>query len=393
MAKKYRVKDKNGKYIVTQIYGGHAADGQRAMDVNATLMGKTPAEHCAEMIKKAGGKGNFETKSISHDACNLPAYSFFNGMTMGPEYNYHYKVCEEIELTFKLNNKIVTEKELVKLKGGDNVVITANQEVTWTLLGNNKLEKLVQGKASYSFTMPKTGKFNIKATGKCDPSASKSVAVQVATKPVIDKKLAHALSFSGGLISGMNDIQTRAYAANVAETESAGTFNQKIENKFGYMGLYQFGASALADIGLINKKKYDDAVKKYGNKLANGSDPEIHKSFLKDANNWNSGYNKDKFLNDRSLQDKSFTQLANNNLKYASTDAKKIISNNAEKTAAYLKMAHLKGPNNASKGIVNPKYDVTDGNKTSMQKYGQGAANDLAKYTKIVQDAMNKKGK
>ena len=180
MAKKYRVKDKNGKYIVTQIYGGHAADGQRAMDVNATLMGKTPAEHCAEMIKKAGGKGNFETKSISHDACNLPAYSFFNGMTMGPEYNYHYKVCEEIELTFKLNNKIVTEKELVKLKGGDNVVITANQEVTWTLLGNNKLEKLVQGKASYSFTMPKTGKFNIKATGKCDPSASKSVAVQIA---------------------------------------------------------------------------------------------------------------------------------------------------------------------------------------------------------------------
>ena len=180
MAKKYRVKDKNGKYIVTQIYGGHAADGQRAMDVNATLMGKTPAEHCAEMIKKAGGKGNFETKSISHDACNLPAYSYFNGMTMGPEYNYHYKVCEEIELTFKLNNKIVTEKELAKLKGGDNVVITANQEVTWTLLGNNKLEKLVQGKASYSFTMPKTGKFNIKATGKCDPSASKSVAVQIA---------------------------------------------------------------------------------------------------------------------------------------------------------------------------------------------------------------------
>ena len=178
MAKKYRVKDKNGKYIVTQIYGGHAADGQRAMDVNATLMGKTPAEHCAEMIKKAGGKGNFETKSISHDACNLPAPSFFNGMTMGPEYNYHYKVCEEIELTFKLNNKIVTEKELAKLKGGDNVVITANQEVTWTLLGNNKLENLVQDKASYSFTMPKTGKFNIKATGKCDPSASKSVEVQ-----------------------------------------------------------------------------------------------------------------------------------------------------------------------------------------------------------------------
>ena len=135
------------------------------MDVNATLMGKTPAEHCAEMIKKAG-KGNFETKSISHDVCNLPALSFFPGETMGPEYNYYYKVCEEIELTYKLNNKTVTEKELVKLKGGDNVVITANQEVTWTLLGNNKLEKLVQGKASYSFTMPKTGKFNIKATGK-----------------------------------------------------------------------------------------------------------------------------------------------------------------------------------------------------------------------------------
>ena len=129
MAKKYRVKNKQGKYIVTEIWGGHAADGQRAMDVNATLMGKTPAEHCAEMIKKAG-KGYFETKSISHDVCNLPAPSFFNGETMGPEYNYYYKVCEKIELTYKLNNKTVTEKELAKLKGGDNVVITVNQEVT-----------------------------------------------------------------------------------------------------------------------------------------------------------------------------------------------------------------------------------------------------------------------
>ena len=393
MAKKYRVKDKNGKDKVNVVFADYDMAGRQKYRADDYLKGLTPEQHCKQMIAKRG-EGKFEHESATYDHCLLPVYSpYGGGKYLARVISYEYATCEEIELTFKLNGKTVTEKELAKLKGGDNVVITANQEVTWTLLGNNKLEKLVQGKASYSFTMPKTGKFNIKATGKCDPSASKSVAVQVATKPVIDKKLAHALSFSGGLISGMNDIQTRAYAANVAETESAGTFNQKIENKFGYMGLYQFGASALADIGLINKKKYDDAVKKYGNKLANGSDPEIHKSFLRDANNWNSGYNKDKFLNDRSLQDKSFTQLTNNNLKYASTDAKKIISNNAEKTAAYLKMAHLKGPNNASKGIVNPKYDVTDGNKTSMQKYGQGAANDLAKYTKIVQDAMNKKGK
>lgn len=140
MAKKYRVKDKNGNGIVKTIYGGHAASGQVEMDVAKTLNRKTPAQHCAKMIKKYKG-GYFETKDEGLDVCNLPTPSFFGGTTMGPEYNYHYAVCEEIEFTAKLNDKPTTAKELTKLKGGERVIISANQEVTWVVPNAAKLEK------------------------------------------------------------------------------------------------------------------------------------------------------------------------------------------------------------------------------------------------------------
>ena len=178
MAKKYRVKDKNGKDKVNVVFAPYDMAGRQKYRADDYLKGLTPEQHCNQMIAKRG-EGKFEHESATYDHCLLPVYSpYGGGKYLARVISYEYTACEEIELTFKLNGKTVTEKELAKLNGGDNVVITANQEVTWTLLGNNKLEKLVQGKASYSFTMPKTGKFNIKATGKCDPSASKSVAVQ-----------------------------------------------------------------------------------------------------------------------------------------------------------------------------------------------------------------------
>lgn len=110
------------------------------MDVAKTLNGKTPAQHCAEMIKKYKG-GYFETKDEGLDVCNLPTPSLFGGTTMGPEYNYHYAVCEEIEFTAKLNDKPTTAKELANLKGGERVIISANQEVTWVVPNAAKLEK------------------------------------------------------------------------------------------------------------------------------------------------------------------------------------------------------------------------------------------------------------
>ena len=187
MAKKYRVKDKNGNSIVKTIYGGHAASGQVEMDVAKTLNGKTPAQHCAEMIKKYKG-GYFETKDEGLDVCNLPTPSFFGGTTMGPEYNYYYAVCEEIEFTAKLNDKPTTAKELAKLKGGERVIISANQEVTWVVPNAAKLEKTAQNGNTFAFTMPKSGRFTIKAAGRCDPKASKTIAVQAIEKTIDESK-------------------------------------------------------------------------------------------------------------------------------------------------------------------------------------------------------------
>lgn len=103
------------------------------------------------------------------------------------------------------------------------------------------------------------------------------------------------------------------------------------------------------------------------------------------------GYSLEKFLNDKDLQHKAFTTFTNNNIKYASPAARKIMVSSAEKTAAYLKMAYLKGPVPASKAIVNPQFDDTDGNGTSMRKYGEGVATELNKYTKIVREALKNK--
>lgn len=392
MAKKYR-KPTNE---VTIIYGGRSAAGRQTLNPSEVLKGMTPRQHCEKLIAERKD-GRFEKVSESEDVCYLLGGNYF-GTSVSAEYSYHYALCTEIEFTGTVNNKTTTVKELATLKGGERVIIKANQDVTWNAKDKAKLSNVVINTTTFSFTMPKTGSFVIEAKGKCDPSASKviTIAVQTEIKPAVNKnlseiKLNHALTFSGGLITGMDDAQTRAYAANVAETES--TFNQYSDNKKGYYGFYQFGAAAFVEVGLIDRKKYNEALKIHGTKLSNGANSQIHIEFIKNNANWTSGYNLEKFLADKHLQNKSFVIYTNNNIKYASVEARKIMSNSAEKTAAYLKMAHLKGPKDASKGIVNPNYDVKDGNQTSMQKYGASVAKELISYTAIVRAALDKKNK
>ena len=69
-------------------------------------------------------------------------------------------------------------------------------------------------------------------------------------------------SFSGGSIKGLSESQLRRLAADTVRTEAPrikGKYDQTGHNKHGYQGLYQFGASALTDIGLIKKSAYDKA--------------------------------------------------------------------------------------------------------------------------------------
>lgn len=219
--------------------------------------------------------------------------------------------------------------------------------------------------------------------------AQPSQPVPAATDSVTQQKIQFGVNFTGGTITGMSDSETRAYAANVAYTESR--FRAQVENDYGYMGLYQFGAVALVEAGLINRNKYNAAVKIHGGKLANGANASIHKAFIADSSNWNSGYNKQQFLNNPSLQHKAFVSYTNNNIQYASAAAKRAMNGNIAKIASYMKMAHLLGPSRASEGTVNPNFDASDKNQTSMQEYGLGVANEIRTLSKHIEAALKRR--
>ncbi|ULJ59875.1 hypothetical protein [Wielerella bovis] len=179
MAKQYR-KPTNE---VTVIYGGRSPTGRDTLNPKDVLPnGMTAKQHCEKLIAERGGKGRFiEKNSELEDVCMLHSCSYFGGCYEAAEYSYHYALCTEIEFTATLNGKATTAKELAALQGGERVIITANQDVTWSANDNKKLGKVSINSTTYSFTMPKAGSFTLKATGKCDPKASKSVTVAVKT--------------------------------------------------------------------------------------------------------------------------------------------------------------------------------------------------------------------
>lgn len=170
MAKQYRTKLKS-------IYGGRSAAGRNEYKPDDILKGQTPKQHCEALIAQRG-EGRFEKVSEHEDVCYLLGGNYF-GTSVGAEYSYYYDVCTEIAFTGTLNDKATNIKELANLKGGERVIITANQKVTWTATNEKTLIKVAKSDTIYSFTAPKSGTFTITAKGVCDPKASKSVSVKV----------------------------------------------------------------------------------------------------------------------------------------------------------------------------------------------------------------------
>lgn len=168
-----------------------------------------------------------------------------------------------------------------------------------------------------------------------------------------------AASYSSGRITGLSQAQTRAYIASLIQSESSG--NQRAINKYGYSGLYQFGASALADIGLVKIEKFRSAPKK----VRNGTD---QKSWLSDKSNWNLEGGLESFLSSREIQDKAIQSLTNLNIKRGLKSGAIKKGAKPEDYAAYAKAAHLVGHGGADdlflKGI-----DDRDANRTSAQQY------------------------
>ena len=164
-------------------------------------------------------------------------------------------------------------------------------------------------------------------------------------------------------VTGLTEKQTAALLAALAKRESNN--NYRIENKFGYLGAYQFGAAALVDVGLISHAKYSAAIKiKTG--VANGASAVNHKAFLADNNNWTLNGGKSTFLNSPSIQDEAIVKLMNRNAK--TMTAKGVYGGSAENKAGLLMAAHLKGAGNAIK-FAKTGVATKDGFGTSIKDY------------------------
>jgi len=169
---------------------------------------------------------------------------------------------------------------------------------------------------------------------------------------------------AGAVMIGLTPQQTQQYLQTVITTESAG--NQTIINKQGYMGLGQFGASALVAVGLVSRQQFIKARKR--GRLT-GRDGYIgQKSWLKDANNWLIQGGQHTFLNNRSLQIKAMIDLANLNLRYGYRHGSLHKSDTPQRHAGFAKAAHLVGASKAHRWY---KYrlDSKDGNGTRASKY------------------------
>jgi hypothetical protein len=194
-----------------------------------------------------------------------------------------------------------------------------------------------------------------------------------------------AIGFSGGSsITGLTDAQTKALAAETQRTESGG--DPRAENKYGYIGKYQFGADALADSYLVNSEKMKAARKAM-------SREEWYKrgqaEFLKNNDNWRIEGGKEAYLSNPELQDKAFVELSNINIKRGIRAGAISKNDSAEKIAAYVKAAHLKGYGGANELFLNNR-DSRDANGTSASKYandGSAAVRDLAPQVEALINA------
>lgn len=179
----------------------------------------------------------------------------------------------------------------------------------------------------------------------------------------LDKYIRQGNGDFGGNINGLNQQEMSSLASTLAQRESGG--NQFIENKWGYLGFYQFGAAALTEVGLIDRQKYDAAVKQNPG-IANGSDARAHKAFLANPSNWTIPGGKDAFLMDKSMQDRALATMMNKNK--ATMERKGIQFSSSADLAGMLLGAHLKGVGNAVK-YKTQGVDAKDGLGTSISQY------------------------
>lgn len=170
---------------------------------------------------------------------------------------------------------------------------------------------------------------------------------------------------------GLNQAQTTALMNNIIQSESGGSYT--VINQYYYTGRWQFGASALAAIGMMSKSK----LAKQPKCVSNG---RCQKAFMQDTSNWRSGLSHTQFKYSKKLQDAAFVKLTNMNIEGGFGSRVLSRESKPETIAGFAKAAHLKGLRAAINWY---KYgiDSHDGNKTKVSAYAKSA--ELAvKYIK-----------
>ena len=172
--------------------------------------------------------------------------------------------------------------------------------------------------------------------------------------------------FEGKAFSGLSKEDSSSLAQTLSMRESGGKLNA--ENSYGYMGKYQFDASALMDSGLIKKDKFNAYKKKYGKGFTYGSNAKVHKAFLNDPKNWTIKGGKDTFMKSHKLQDQALSTLWNKNGKTFKRIQGRDFKSKDE-AASYYFGAHLMGAGRANTSIKTGKA-YKDGYGTSINEYG-----------------------
>lgn len=194
----------------------------------------------------------------------------------------------------------------------------------------------------------------------------------------------NAMAFEGQKnITGLTEAQTRAYAADVAKTESGGVVNKR--NSYGFLGQYQFGADALADEGVINKQRLTAAKKMAGKDWYKKG---LHKAFLEDSSNWNLEGGQEAFLKNKALQDRVFVSYTNKNIKQGMASKAIAKDATAPQIAGYAKAAHLVG-SGAANDLFISGVNKRDAYGTDARKYAQQGMAAITNIAPKVEQKMS----
>lgn len=241
-------------------------------------------------------------------------------------------------LLYSINNKVPTHEPYIR--GSVAAVVQQQEELAQTLIASDGSNRDVEGnpvpngassnKLSYAFDAAE----NLGVGSKAAPSSS------FITQPQPGKPL-----------GSLSQDELRAYMAQTGYTESGGNYD--VQNTLGYQGKYQFGRSALIDLGYV--------------KPGTAQTPEA----LNNPNNWTgkNGINSAAaFRANPGVQEQAMYDYTKQN--YATLQRQGLITSDTDnsKIAGLLSASHLGGPGNVSKW-VNNGIDFTDAYGTSLSSY------------------------